>query len=108
VPKSATWFGPGQVKRTYDLYYVIIASTPSRDVAERNAKFIADNGVSVSVEYDKKGIFHLVSVDGFASNSAAKPLRDRIVEIGHLTEAYKRTRRAWDDAMIQNHLSAPK
>jgi hypothetical protein len=108
LPAVVKAYGPGEVDRHYDLFYVIIASTPSKDVAEKNAQFIAGKGVAVSIEVDKKGMLHLVSVDGFPSISAAQALRTKIVEIGHLTEAYKRTHRAWDDAMVQNHLSTPK
>ena len=49
------------------------------------------------------------AVAGFASESAAKPFRDQIVQVGHQTDEYKKTHKAsdaWDDARVMNHLTS--
>jgi hypothetical protein len=96
-------FEPGTIVRTSDLLYIVIASTPSADVARRNAEFIAAHGVDVSIEtrYSNNNlIYTLVSVQGFPTHAAAEPLRARIVEIGHLHPDYRKGKKTWDDAYV--------
>jgi hypothetical protein len=104
IPTPAHIYGPGTVTRNLDLYYVIIATTPSEYIAQRNAKLIADNGVDVSIEtqMSRSGrlLYRLISVQGASSTSDAQPLRKRIVEIGHLLPDFAKTRKAWDDATV--------
>ena len=100
-------YAPGTVDRDPKLLYIIIASTPQVDVAQRNAKFIADNGVDVSIETlksprGKSTMFTLISVQGFPTVTEAEAYRKRIVQIGHKTPDFQKTRKAWDDAYAQH------
>jgi len=104
VPENAgpaRAFEPRQIARSPDLYYVLIAQTPEREIAERNAKFIAQNGVDVSIEILRGKIYALISVQGSRTLEEGEALRAKIVQIGHLLPEYKKTRRAWDDATLQ-------
>jgi hypothetical protein len=94
---------PGELagSRTSDRYYIIVASTPDSSIAERNAIWIADHGVDVSIEttiQNGKVMYRIISAEGFKSVSDAKSLIDTIVQIGRKTPEYKKTHRAWDDA----------
>ncbi len=100
-------YAPGTVDRDSKLLYIIIASTPQADVAQRNADFIAKNGVDVASETlksprGKSTMFTLVSVKGFPTHNAAEPYRKRIVLIGHKTADFQKSHKAWDDAYMQN------
>jgi hypothetical protein len=93
------------VARSAELYYIVVCSTPSQSVAQANAKFLAEHDVSVSIErvnVRNELWYWVVSVQGFASNTAAKPYRDNIVKIGDLLR-----RDAWKDAYARNGLSSP-
>ena len=99
---------PALIQRSGEQYYIIIASSPSEDVARRNGEFLADHGISASMEtqiIEKKTWYVLVSVDGFSSYDAAEPFRKKIVQIGHDLPAYKKSkdgRQAYDTARITN------
>ncbi len=100
-------YAPGTVERDPQLLYVYIASTPQADVAQRNADFIAKNGVDVSIETSKSPsgkstMYTLISVKGFPTHNAAEPYRKRIVLIGHKTPDFQKTHKAWDDAYVQH------
>jgi hypothetical protein len=96
-------YGPSEVTRDAKLLYVIIASTPEADVAKRNAEFLAQNGVDVSIEllkgpHGNSSLFTLISVKGFPTHTEADAYKKRIVMIGHKTPDFVKTRKAWDDA----------
>ncbi len=99
-------YAPGTVDRDPKLLYVIIASTPQADIAQRNADFIAKNGVDVSIEtrspHGKSTMYTLISVKGFPTHNAAEPYRKRIVLIGHKTPDFQKSHKAWDDAYVQH------
>ena len=104
------FYGPGVASRTADKFYIIIASTQSSTVAEKNGRFLASYGVDVSMEthdIGKNRWYVLMSVDGFSSHEAAEPLRKKAVDIGHELPEYKKHARnpsgyAWDDAYVVN------
>jgi hypothetical protein len=94
-------YGAGEVQRTADLVYLVIATSPKEDVADYNAKFLADHGVSVSIEKTRKGYFTIISVQGFAKqNDAAEAFRKKVVlEIGRQHRDYLKNKKdVWADA----------
>jgi hypothetical protein len=100
-------YAPGTVDRDAKLLYIVIASTPQADIAQRNADFIAQNGVDVSIETSKSPsgkstMYTLISVKGFPTHNASEPYRKRIVMIGHKTPDFQKTHKAWDDAYAQH------
>jgi hypothetical protein len=102
---KGTVYGPGVIQRSPDLYYVIIASTPSAPIAKRNADFLADHGIDVSIEISTgpggKGYWYrLVSVQGYPSTVTGNPFLKRIVLIGHLHPDFKKGKPMWDDALL--------
>jgi len=101
-------YGPKQVTRSPDLYYVLIAQSPDLKIAQRNANLIAENGVDVSMEIMKGGMYALISAQGFRTLEEGEPTRAKIVQIGHLLPEYKRTKRAWDDATLQRFRAPPQ
>jgi len=99
-------FGPGTVEHDPKLWYIIIASTPEPEVAKRNAAFLASNGIDVSIETRRgthTSLYTLISANGFPTLVEAEAYKKRIVEIGHKTLDFQKTRRAWDDA-YPNHV----
>ncbi|MGN6368803.1 MAG: hypothetical protein ACTHN5_11125, partial [Phycisphaerae bacterium] len=106
-------YAPGTVDRDPKLLYIIIASTPQDDIAQRNAQFIAKNGVDVSIETLKNPrgrstMYTLISVKGFPTLSEAEAYRKRIVQIGHKTLDFQKYRKAWDDAYATHVKSLSK
>jgi hypothetical protein len=99
----------GRVQRAYEKFYVVLGGTPSQSYANNQAQFLADHGVDVSVEYGRKvdepgPLYHVVSVQGFPSRTAATKFRDHIVDLGRLTPEYKKNHKGWE-ASILDHLS---
>lgn len=94
-------YGPGEVPRTAELVYLVIATSPSEEVAQYNAAFLADHGVSVSIEKTKKGYYTIISVQGYPKqNDAAEAFRKNVVlEIGRQHRDYRKNKKdVWADA----------
>ncbi len=111
--ESATVHGPSTVARTSDLFYVMISSTPTPSVAQKNAEFLAHHGIDVSIEIvagpgGKGRWFKIISVKGFPTMVAAESFRKQIVQIGHLTPDFKKGKKVWDDAFITHVTSIAK
>jgi hypothetical protein len=110
-PAKGQVYKGGTVNRSPELYYIWIASTPTEKIAQKNAEFLAAHGIDVSIEIlelkkTKSFLYVIISVNGFSTNEAAEPYRAKIVQIGHLTDDYRKTKRAWDDA-VPRKVSAP-
>lgn len=98
-PTKARAYEPGQVVRKKDLIYLVIHSDRNLDNARKNAQFIAERGVDVSIERSSNGIFMIMSVQGFpARNEEAEALRKRVIAIGKETVDFKRSGKTWTDA----------
>jgi len=98
-PTKARAYEPGQVVRKKELIYLVIHSDRNLDNARKNAQFIAERGVDVSVERSSNGIFMIMSVQGFpARNEEAEALRKRVIAIGKETVDFKRSGKTWTDA----------
>ncbi len=99
-------YGPGVIQRSSDLYYVIITQTPTASVAQKDADFLADHGIDVSIEITSPGPggkgywYRLVSVQGYPTLVTANPFRKKIVLIGHLHDDFKKGKPMWDDAFL--------
>ena len=98
--------------RSATLYYVVIATSPSEEVSQRNAKLLAAHGVSVSYEtMTSRGATHplyrLMSVDGFKTLSEAEPFRKKVVAIGHYVWDYAKTHKGWESAYVLRGASLP-
>jgi hypothetical protein len=106
-------YGPGVVKHSPELYYLMISSTPTASVAQKNAEFLAKHGVDVSIEIvgsanGKTRWYKLISVQGFPTLVEAEPFRKKIVAIGHLTPDFRKYHKVWDDAFPAHVSSAGK
>jgi hypothetical protein len=96
-------FGPGTVERDPKLYYIVIASTPSASIAQKNADFLANHGIDVSIEKRNSpsghtSLFTLISVKGFPTLTEAESYKKKIVLIGHQHPDFVKYRKVWDDA----------
>jgi hypothetical protein len=108
----------GTVARSANLYYVVVYTTPAgnskptESAAYKNARFLEEHGVDVSIErVDQpvggagnrtEGWYWVVTVKGFATATEAKPFRDAIVKIGD-----QMSLGAWKGAYARNGLSSP-
>jgi hypothetical protein len=96
----------GTVTYSPDLYYITICSTPSRDIAERNAKFLADHGIDVSIEVtavasDNQAIYAILTAQGFKSQSDAKSEATRIKAIGQQLAVKYKAPQGFNDLVVQ-------
>ena len=110
APEAGQVMDEKDVQRSANLRYLIIASHPysQPDIAKRNAKFLADHGVSVALAPQKPSAktglpttILLISVEGFPGmTDAAEAFRKKVVEIGKLHPDFKRNHNnsVWNDA----------
>jgi hypothetical protein len=91
-----------EVQWNKDLYYIVIAATPRMDVTRKNADFLAQHGVSVVISKTNRGMFALISYQGFSTNKDAEVLRKRIVDLGKIHPDAKKTagKGVWYDAYV--------
>jgi len=104
LPRGQLW-EHGTLKREQGKYYIWILSTPKETLARRNAQFLVDKGVGVSIElYQTRSggtLYQLISEQGFASRQAAEPYVKKVRALGHQTPEYQKNpskTNAWDDA----------
>lgn len=82
-----------EVQRTPGMQYLIIV-TAREDVANNNARYLADNGLEVTVGRQRSGLYSVMSVQGFArQDAAAEALRKRVVELGKQHPEARRARK---------------
>ncbi|MEI8198051.1 MAG: hypothetical protein WCI73_19325, partial [Phycisphaerae bacterium] len=85
------------VPRAANLYYLVIVSAPTVKVANDNARFLVEHGMSdLTVEQNANGWYSVISVQGFAklSDPQADALRKLVIEIGKQHQDSRRQRRS--------------
>ncbi|MCL2641812.1 MAG: hypothetical protein FWD53_13260 [Phycisphaerales bacterium] len=120
TPGKGKLWEPGTLTREPEHYYIWISATPDEKIARRNAMFLADRGVGVSIEIQRTRsggtMYQLISEQGFASHQLAEPYLKEIRALGHQTPEYLQAKKAkrpadihaWDQAFSRRVRAVPR
>ncbi len=97
-----------EAKRTAGHFYLTILTSKDEALAKKDAAFLASHGISVTVDNVGKGLFQVVSVEGFekTTEAAAKAFKAKVIAIGKEHPSAKGSKGAWDDAYFRKHGAA--